>query len=281
MESLQGTRGVITGGGDGIGRAIALHLARAGMHITIADIRADAGEEAVGAIRAAGGNAHFHHCDVTLEDSVRELARDCFAAGDVDMIWANAGLGTAQGFTRGKAKNLNWMYAVNVHGVIHTLSAFLPTMLEQTGRRYVGITASVASLVPGNPANPAYGASKYATLGIAEGLRAELKDVENISVTALCPGLVNTGIWNSARARPDHFGGPRNLAPEAGAYWTKNGMPADVVGFHAVEALRAGRFYVVTPHNEEVLPVMEKHHQEIMDGVIPPADWQSSLEETE
>jgi NAD(P)-dependent dehydrogenase (short-subunit alcohol dehydrogenase family) len=100
------------------------------------------------------------------------------------------------------------MFSVNVDGLIDTVRAFVPEMKQAAGWRRIMITGSMAGLVQivdGGPS--AYGATKYAAVGIAEALRAELA-ADRIGVTLFCPGTVNTRIWDGARARPARFGGP-------------------------------------------------------------------------
>ena len=165
--------------------------------------------------------------------------------GRANLIWANAGLGIGQGFLEARRRNLDWMYQVNVYGTFDTLRGF-HALLPETGLRHFGITGSMAGLTASAGGSPAYDATKYAVVGIAEGLRAELEGTD-IGVTLLCPGLVNTRIWDGARARPERYGGPRNLPEETGERWRQDGMSVDFVAAAALDAVDANEFYVVTP----------------------------------
>ncbi len=106
-------------------------------------------------------------------------------------------------------------------------------------------------------------------IGVAEGLRTEL-EADGIGVTVLCPGLVNTRIWDGARARPERFGGPRHLPEAIGERWRSDGMSVEAVGRWGVEALRAGRFFALMPDDEERAGFLTRRHEEILAGVRYP-----------
>ncbi|MDJ0785757.1 MAG: SDR family NAD(P)-dependent oxidoreductase [Myxococcota bacterium] len=270
MQDLGGRTAVMTGGGDGIGRALVLALAQAGADVAVLDIREDAAQSVAEEARSLGVRALAHGCDVSDEASIEAAAaRVAAELGPVHVVWANAGLGIAQGFADGPRSNLRWMYSVNVDGVIDTIRAFVPVLREQEGFRAVGVTGSMAGLTHPEGLTPAYAASKYAVVGIAEGLRCELAP-EGIGVTLLCPGLVNTRIWDGARARPERFGGPRHLPEEIGERWRSQGMSASDVAAHGVDALREGRFFALMPDDEERAGELTRRHEELMAGIRYP-----------
>lgn len=246
MQPFDDGIAVITGGADGIGRALALEAADRGMHVAVLDIRGDAAEAVAAEVHARGRDAIAIACDVSDADAIDAAAaavRERF--GHANLVWANAGLGIGQGFLSARRSNLEWMYRVNVDGTIDTLRAF-HALLPATGLRHFGLTGSMAGLTPSNAGTPAYNATKYAVVGIAEGLRAEV-EAEGIGVTLLCPGLVNTRIWDGGRARPERYGGPRHADEAAGAHWREAGMSAAFVAGAALDGVAEGRFYVVTP----------------------------------
>lgn len=271
MQDLTGLVGVVTGGGDGIGRALCLELARQGMHVAVLDIREDAAAAVALACGQEGVKALALTCDVSLPEELEQAAaivrRDL---GPVSLVWANAGLGIAHGFIGARRDALKWMYGVNVDGTIDTLRAFVPAMQEQTGWRHVGITGSMAGITsPDDGAPSAYAASKFAVVGIAEGLRGELAP-DGIGVTLLCPGLVDTRIWDGARARPERYGGPRTLPEDVGEHWRTEGMAAEEVGRLGVDAARAGQFYAVMPDDAARGARIEERTRAIMAGIRLP-----------
>lgn len=259
---------MVTGGGDGIGRALVMELAKQGMHMAILDIRKAAAEETAEACRDLGVRSLAASCDVSVCSEIEAAAERVRAElGPVNLIWGNAGLGIAEGITTAKREALRWMYAVNVDGLIDTVRAFVPQMKAQDGWRWVGITGSMAGLVQISDGGPtAYGATKYAGVGIAEALRAELAP-NGIGVTLICPGTVNTRIWDGRRARPDRFGGPQRAPEAAGERWRTIGMDVDEVAAVAIDGLRAGAFYVVTPEGPEREAMIGERAARLREGV--------------
>jgi NAD(P)-dependent dehydrogenase (short-subunit alcohol dehydrogenase family) len=250
MQDIRGLVGVCTGAGEGIGRAMVLALARAGMNVAVLDINAAAADATASDCAEAGVKAISVTCDVTEPAALAAAATQVEQKlGPVNLLWAHAGvgLGADEGFLTATRDAIRWMYAVNVDGVIDTIRAFVPAMTARQGWRHVGITASMAGLVQCVPDGPAaYGASKHATVGIAEALRVELQPF-GIGVTLFCPGTTNTLMWDSARNRQAGFGGPRRLPNEAGERLRRTGMDVSEVAAFAVDAARSGQFYAVMP----------------------------------
>jgi NAD(P)-dependent dehydrogenase (short-subunit alcohol dehydrogenase family) len=239
---------VITGAGDGIGRALALRAARLGMRVAVLDIREDAAQDVVATCEASGGQAVAIACDVTDSHSLASASQQVEAdLGPVSLLWANAGVLVAGGLISAPREQIQWLYSVNVDGIIDTVRAFAPRMMAGSGWRAVAITASMAGLAQmTSSGSAAYGASKYAVVGIAEALRPELAEA-GIGVTLLCPGIVNTRIWDGARARPERLGGSEDAPEERGRLWRASGMDPDHLAEIALDCLCRGEFYVVTP----------------------------------
>jgi NAD(P)-dependent dehydrogenase (short-subunit alcohol dehydrogenase family) len=252
MAELAEKLAVITGGADGIGASLARQLAGRRMRLAILDIRGDAAASAAADLRTLGADAEGFACDVSLNDEIEVAASQVRERmGDVSLVWGNAGLGIPFGLLNAPREALRWMYSVNLDGLIDTLRAFVPPMQTQSGWRWVGVTGSMAGLIQVASGGPtAYGASKYAAVGIAEALRAELEP-SGIGVTLFCPGTINTRIWDGARARPDRFGGPRQAPEEAGDRWRRTGMDVDEACAFAIEAMMAGEFYAVVPDSRD------------------------------
>jgi NAD(P)-dependent dehydrogenase (short-subunit alcohol dehydrogenase family) len=263
MQDLSGLTGVVTGGGDGIGRALALELAGQGMNVAVLDIREAAAEETAAACRAKRVRSMALRCDVTVfEDMEAAAGRVQVELGPVKLIWANAGVVVQKGITTAKAEEFRWMYAVNVEGTLNTILAFVPAMKAQTGWRWVGVTASAGGLGMAK-AHTAYCTTKFAGVAIAEALREELSD-DGIGVTLACPGIVNTRIWDGRRARPERFGGAQYAPEEAGERWRIAGMDADAVSRIAVEGLRRGDFYVIASRTAaRTEEAIDRRHEEL------------------
>jgi NAD(P)-dependent dehydrogenase (short-subunit alcohol dehydrogenase family) len=241
---------VITGGGSGIGRALCLEAAARGYDIAVLDIDLDAARVVAAEVERGGRAALAVGVDVTTRASVFDAAaRVTDVIGVPALLCVNAGVGSPRPPVAVDAlpeATWRWMLAVNVEGALHTVQAFAPAMKTAGAGRAVLITASGAAVVAPGAGGVVYAITKHALLALGDGLRAELADA-GIGVTVLCPGLVNTEIWNSARVRPAEFGGPEVVPAEVAARW-RTGMDADAVARRALDGVAAGAPYVFTHH---------------------------------
>ena len=215
MNNFQGKVAVITGSGSGMGAAMAWRFAKAGMKVVIADIDKTAAERVRDALVAAGHTALAVRTDVADAASVEALADTAFSTyGSVDLLCNNAGVvpsGRYRPVWEYPMEDWKWSFDVNLMGVAHGLHSFIPRMLAQKTEGHVVITASIAGLVSGS-GSAVYSAAKHAAVRIGEALYASFEEMNApIGVTVLCPGLVNTRIYESERNRPEH------LQPEGGA----------------------------------------------------------------
>ncbi len=254
MDSLEGKTAVVTGAGSGMGRAFAERFARAGMSVVLADVEAPKLDEAVEAITATGAEAIGVITDVTdgsAVDRLRDAAIERF--GRVHVLCNNAGV-AGTGPSGGKfvtEAEWRWVLDVNLWGVIHGHRAFLPHLVEH-GDGHIVNTASMAGHFPGHSA---YTASKWAVVGITEGLyHDERLRTAGVGVSCLCPGWVNTAIADSARNRPEW------AAPALGVEHTpveemmetfvrdqlRSGMEPTAVAELVQDAILANRFWVFT-----------------------------------
>src|SRR5262245_17176341 len=255
MDDLCGRVAVITGGGSGIGRGLALGLAAEGMTVAVADLRASSAEAVAAEVESAGGRAFAVGVDVTSIESLAVAAKQIAAtAGGGNLLCANGGVLARVGpLDAHTVEDWEYTLSVNLLGVVKTIAAFLPALRESAPDAHVVTTASLGGLVSEVRAPiGAYTASKYACVGYSEMLRAELAD-QGIGVSVLCPGVVASNLMGtSAVNRPPVFGeqaAPR-LTPEGGgndaARLAAFAMPAEDVGPIVVRAIRANRFHVIT-----------------------------------
>ena len=269
MHDLKDKVAVVTGGGNGIGRGIARALATEGAHVVIADIELQRAEEAAKELTALGVRTLSVHCDVSERASVEALADRAYREfARVDVLCNNAGVGVAGPLAEAATSDLEWVFRVNVFGVWNGCSVFVPRFRSQGGGAHILNTGSEHSVGIPFPGMGIYTASKHAVLALSDVLRREL-EADGIGVSILCPGVVRTDIWNSARNRPEHLGGAEQ-APEALQNLLSSGMDPDEVGRIAVGAIRRGDFYVMThPHVREIA---ESRHREVLaafDGLAP------------
>lgn len=183
-------RAVVTGGGRGIGAAVARELAAAGASVVVAARSRDQIEAVAAELTDAGHDAWAVACDVTDPAAVEALryhAED--KMGGVDVLVNNAGIAASAPLKAIDLEQWNRIFAVNVTGTFLCTQAFVPAMVERGWGRVVNV-ASVAGKA-GAPYIAAYAASKHAVVGFTRSIAAEVA-TKGVTVNAVCPGYVET-----------------------------------------------------------------------------------------
>jgi NAD(P)-dependent dehydrogenase (short-subunit alcohol dehydrogenase family) len=195
---LAGKAALVTGGGRGIGRAVALALARAGAGLVLAGRDQVRLEETASDVRALGGSALLEPMDVADPDSIAEaVPRILGALSAIDILVNNAGIAEAAPLARTDLALWTRHLAVNATAPFLLTRAFLPGMLERRWGRVVNIASTAA--LDGAPYIAAYAASKHALLGFTRAIAAETAG-SGVTVNAVCPGFAATDMtWASAR----------------------------------------------------------------------------------
>ena len=202
---LKGRTAVITGAGGGIGRGIAISLARRGCHLALADIDEAGLSETLSLVEASGVRVSQHRVDVADRNAVRELPNNVATVhGGVDVLVNNAGVAVGGTFDQVSEDDFEWLFEINFWGVVRMTRAFLPLLKRSDDARVVNISSAYGLIAP--PEQVAYAASKFAVRGFSEALRHELEG-SNIGVTVVHPGGVNTSISEKARV-------PAGMTPE-------------------------------------------------------------------
>jgi short-subunit dehydrogenase len=198
MRTFAGRRALITGAASGIGRAIAIELARQGTHCFLVDVDADRLEMTAADVRSLGVEACIEVCDLTDHQQVtaacERVLRDW---GGVDLLINNAGIAFYGRTTSMTTEQWDRLMAVNLHAPIQITRELLPSMLECPDAHIVNM-CSIAGLVAGGRF-AAYHVSKFGLIGFTEALWAEFGR-RGLGVTAVCPGPVLTGLYDAAEA---------------------------------------------------------------------------------
>jgi NAD(P)-dependent dehydrogenase (short-subunit alcohol dehydrogenase family) len=258
VENLRGRIGVVTGGASGIGKAIGAAMVAEGMQVMLADVEADrlhATAEAIGAVGVVA--------DVSKAEDVDALARAAVERfGTVHVLCNNAGIGPMAPLADLTLGDWRWMLDVNLWGVIHGITSFLPILRGNAEGGHVVNTASMAGLMPVPSLTP-YCASKYAVVGLSEAMAIELAaDGGRIGVSILCPGPVRSDLGRSTRNRPAALAGAlTDVLLEDSVQFQEEAidwLSAEETAAQVIRAIRHNELYVIT-HPGMRAPVASRH----------------------
>ncbi|MBA1292639.1 SDR family NAD(P)-dependent oxidoreductase [Pseudomonas lurida] len=202
MKSFNGRVAAITGAASGMGRALALALAREGCHLALADKNLQGLEHTRALLEESGlppVRITTQMLDVADRQAMQDWAARCMAEhGQVNLVFNNAGVALSSTVEGVDYADLEWIVGINFWGVVHGTKAFLP-YLKASGEGHVINTSSVFGLFA-QPGMSGYNASKFAVRGFTEALRQEL-DLQRCGVSATCvhPGGIRTDICRSSR----------------------------------------------------------------------------------
>jgi NAD(P)-dependent dehydrogenase (short-subunit alcohol dehydrogenase family) len=192
IRIFEGATAIVTGGASGIGRALAVDLAKRGCDVVLADLQIELAEEVASEINLSGGKAKAVKIDVTdfsaLERLIQETVR---RTGRLDYLFNNAGIVIGGSANLYGIEDWNQVIDVNLRGVINGIQAAYKIMIAQ-GFGHIVNTASMAGLMHG-PGNVAYTTTKHAVVGLSESLRIEAAEA-GVRVSVICPGAVRTPI---------------------------------------------------------------------------------------
>ena len=200
MKSFSGRVAAITGAGSGIGRALALGLARRGCDLALSDVDEGGLAGTVEAARRRGIKVTGARVDVADREAVHLWADEVAGEhGRVNLIFNNAGVALGSTIEGGPYEDFEWLFRINFWGVVHGTKAFLPH-LKASGEGHVVNVSSVFALIS-VPGQGAYNASKAAVRGFTDALRMELEvSGAPVSATSVHPGGIKTNIARSARS---------------------------------------------------------------------------------
>jgi short-subunit dehydrogenase len=199
MRSFSDKVAAITGAGSGMGRSLAVELARRGCHLALSDVDAAGLAQTVALCTPHGVRVTSQRVDVASRDAVFAWARESHDAhGRINLVFNNAGVSLAASAEQARIEDFEWIMGINFWGVVHGTQAFLP-YLRASGDGHVINTSSLFGLIA-MPTQSAYNASKFAVRGFTEALRMELElDGAPVSATSVHPGGVATNIASASR----------------------------------------------------------------------------------
>ncbi|MEE2034177.1 SDR family NAD(P)-dependent oxidoreductase [Rhodococcus chondri] len=198
MSAFTGKVAVITGAGSGIGRALALELARQGAKLALSDVDTVGLEETARRARELGAEVKSDHLDVTQREKVFEYAEAVAEHfGTVNQVYNNAGIAYHGEFERTEFKDIERIMDVDFWGVVNGTKAFLPHLIASGDGHLINVSSLFGLL--GIPGQTAYNAAKFAVRGFTESLRQEMLIAKHpVKVTCVHPGGIKTAIARNA-----------------------------------------------------------------------------------
>lgn len=254
--SYKGKSAIVTGGATGIGRSLAISLAKEGAKVVIADIDLKQAQSVVESIEDSGGVAIAYQCDVANQDQVAEVFSKAFEKlGAIEFAFINAGVAQIGKLADLKATDFEWMFRVNQFGAWYCAKCFIDeTRKAGSLGAHITFTGSENSLslptFARHVGGGGYNMTKHAMLSMAETFRFELES-EGIDVSLAVPGSVESEIISSVRKRQDAFGGSgKPTFPDMDALPSNVDMPPTISANQAVNIILKGvadkQFYIPT-----------------------------------
>jgi NAD(P)-dependent dehydrogenase (short-subunit alcohol dehydrogenase family) len=265
MQEFAGKVAVITGAASGIGRALTEKCIAEGMHVVMADIEEAVLEKVAAELQATTNNQVLPIVtNVAMEAELQKVRDEAVEnLGGVHLLFNNAGVGGGGNAWNATQKDWDWVLGVNLWSVIYGLRVFVPQMIAQGTPCHIVNTASVAGLIGGST-NALYSVTKHGVVALTENLYVDLQAEETqIGCSVLCPGFVNTNIFDSGRNRPSDLANdlepPKPTAEDEQRMAMfreilRQGMqPADIANI-VFDAVRSDRLYILThDHFDEMI----------------------------
>jgi NAD(P)-dependent dehydrogenase (short-subunit alcohol dehydrogenase family) len=230
-------RAVITGAGSGLGRAMALDLAKRGASLLVSDIVLSSAEETAELVRQLGAQVEAVRCDVTDRDGVFALVDETeMRLGGIDLIANNAGVAIGGPFDEISIEDWRWAVDINLWGVIYGCQAAVPKMRAQGHGYIINIASAAGLLAP--PSMSAYNVTKAGVVSLSETLFAEYK-TQGIHVTVVCPTFFRTNIIGAARGATT-----KKEDAQVIRWMERSKVQAPGVAKAAIDSVRDGKLYV-------------------------------------
>ncbi|MGE3313753.1 MAG: SDR family NAD(P)-dependent oxidoreductase [Planctomycetaceae bacterium] len=231
MKVIRGKKGLITGAASGIGREIALALAREGVHLYLVDVEETQLAKVVDEATALGVEAVGVRCDLSKPVEISRTVRALLGQWEhIDILVNNAGVAYYGPTDKMTAEQWDWLLGINLLAPVQLTRELLPTLIARPEAHILNV-CSISGLVAGGRF-AAYHVSKFGLVGFSEALRAEYSR-RGLGVSALCPGPVRTNLYRAAAS-----GKPGKAVPEPPAWLCAS---AEKVAQQAVVSIRKNR----------------------------------------
>lgn len=196
MQTFQGQTAFLTGAASGIGRCIAIELARAGCSLCLVDVNAEGLKKLAAELEPSGVRTMLFPCDLTDRKAVSAtIASALHQSGGIDLLINNAGVAYYGATDQMTQAQWDWLMTINLLAPIQITRELLPVLLQRSDAHIVNM-CSISGLVAGGRFS-AYHTSKFGLIGFTESLRAEYGR-QGLGVTAICPGPVLTNLYEAA-----------------------------------------------------------------------------------
>lgn len=281
--NFAGKVAVVTGGASGIGKALVRALLRDGAKVVIGDVEQSALDAALADLASEGGELSGVITDVSKPESVQALADEVYAShGACHLLFNNAGVAAPNANVWETTYNdWRWVHGVNVMGVMNCIQAFVPRMIEGGQEGRVINTSSGDGGISPLPYQSVYASSKAAVSCLTECLGAQLEaEGTKLRASIFYPsgGLLETGIWSTARNRPAELARERESAPVPTIEEFKQAAKAagmdlqfqdlDELAQVALAGIRDGKFVIMIGH-DGALTTLQDRAARIGRGELP------------
>lgn len=207
-RDFTGQVALITGAASGFGKEFAKEAATQGMKLALVDIQKDKLEKVAAVLEKEGAEVLTLPADVSLPEDVKETVDKTMERfGQIDVLFANAGVATLGDVSHLKPRDWDWAASTNLLSHAYYYREVLPIMIKQGTPANIMSTASIAGIIPGFAKTPTYAATKHALVALVEATVWYLKEhkIDNVKMSVFCPGFVQTELYHSDDYRPERF----------------------------------------------------------------------------